>query len=266
MKPFIFQSKEEKLKMEAKMSIEKRFKAIVDEKDITITNAEQSEEAKKSSVAFTAKKKSKSKHGEANGEDTENQAPMFGSIPRIHATVTPKDSDDYALPPSNFHHQEYMTERSEHNNFLDPAMVGDNQNRTLGRIGSFSSISSQSHFSSRSLPKRERATTSSTKGLGSTGGNLRDMSYFHKRNNAEHKSRVMTAKPKYMDKTLQSKPQKPMTLEKVILHQMRHSHSAVSGDYPKSYVHLSGFIEMGIVNTDDIYGQKRIRSPEVTYK
>ncbi|KAL0479480.1 hypothetical protein AKO1_007660 [Acrasis kona] len=85
--------------------------------------------------------------------------------------------------------------------------------------------------------------------------NTKGMDYFHKRNNAEHMSRVHTAKPKYMEKAMQKKLPGPVTLEKVILHQMRHSHSSINGEFPKSYVHLSGFIEKGIVNTEDIYGQ-----------
>lgn len=87
-----------------------------------------------------------------------------------------------------------------------------------------------------------------------------DMRYFHEMNDVEHRSRIRAAKPKYMEKAMLIKNPEPVTLEKVILHQMRHSHSTVSGDYPRSYVHLSGFIEMGIVNTDDIYGQKPMYS------
>lgn len=60
-------------------------------------------------------------------------------------------------------------------------------------------------------------------------------------------------------------PKQATTLEKVILHQVRNT---VGTSYPKSYIHLCGFIEMGIVSPDYVYNnhgsnlRSRSRSPE----
>ncbi|KAL9654432.1 hypothetical protein ABK040_010455 [Willaertia magna] len=62
-------------------------------------------------------------------------------------------------------------------------------------------------------------------------------------------------KSKYLEDSVNKKPRSDMTLEKVILHQMRHTHTLKK--YPVSYVHLCGFLELGVVGAEDIYGEQK---------
>jgi hypothetical protein len=265
MKPYIYQSKEEMIKLETKMSVEKRFKHAVEEEEL---KPETPKEEKRKGVSFKSASAKKKKHAphvmkrsntEKDMRTTKDleKLPAISTHPFINATVTVKEEENIAKSTNTPEDQSDVKENIEEEGNISNIAYETHRSESRKRTGSISSLSSQPHVSFRG--SRGRAQSSrATLTLVDTGS-FRDMNYFHRKNNAEHKARVKTAKPKYMDKAMQMKPLGPMTLEKVILHQMRHSHSTVNGDFPKSYVHLSGFIEMGIVNTDDIYGQKRSR-------
>jgi hypothetical protein len=143
------------------------------------------------------------------------------------------------------HHSEIMIIQSATSSPTHKSSLGS----ARGKINNVSLEPIPEHISvqrKRALGSKRNSISNSTT---TTTGTIK---MLHSYENNEQKKRLKSVQSKYLaGKSIP--PTKP-TLEKVILNQVRNT---FNGNYPKSYVHLCGFIEQGIVRADEVYGENK---------